>query len=138
MSTLVHASQRRTLRRALRFHCQLVRGRDFKLVGSRAVDLSPDGMLVYCDDRILTGEDMWVSFRVPKTRLWFDVEARVARVIHGRRPTDRGRCVGLSFESLDDASRRTLRSSLHGLPPPIPAREQRVDYAATVHLVALQ
>jgi hypothetical protein len=135
--TLVFASQRRAMRRAIRFECQIVRERDFRLVGKRAIDLSPDGMLVYTDDRVLTGDDVLVSFRLPTTRQWFDTDATVARVVHGRRPTDRGQCLGIEFGSLDEVSRWVIRASLRGLPPPLPSRERRVDYAASVHLAAL-
>ena len=117
MSTLVLASQRRALRRAVRFHCQVVRERDFRLVGHRALDVSPDGMLVMSDQRILTGEDLIVTFRLPRTRLWFDVQATVARVVHGRRPGDRGRCLGLSFHGNDESWAHEVFKQLRGLPP---------------------
>jgi hypothetical protein len=135
--TLVFASQRRAMRRAIRFECQVVRERDFKLVGKHALDLSPDGMLVDSDDLVLTGEDVLVSFRLPTTRQWFDTDATIARVVHGRRPRDRGPCLGIEFGSLDEIARWVIRASLRGLPPPLPARERRIDYAASVHLAAL-
>ena len=138
MTTLVFASERRTVRRALRFHCQVVRERDFRLIGHRALDVSPEGMLVVLDDRILTGEEVLITFRLPRTRRWIDVQASVARIVHGRRPTDRGRCAGLSFEALDEDDRRRIRATLQGVPPPLPARERRIDYAASIHLAALQ
>ena len=94
LGTLVHASQRRTLRRSARVHCQVVRDRDFRLVGSHAVDVSPMGMLVASDEVVLTGEPVLVSFRLPRSLYWFDAQATVARVVHGRRPGDRGRCLG--------------------------------------------
>lgn len=135
--TLVPASQRRAVRRAIPFECQVVRERDFRLVGRWGLDLSSDGMLVVSDARLLTGEELVVSFRVPRTNAWIDCEATVARVVHGRRPGDRARGLGLSFQSIDAMTRWNLRGALRGLPPPLPARERRVDYAATVHLAAL-
>lgn len=135
--TLVFASQRRALRRAVGFQCEVVRERDFRLIGRRGLDISSDGMLVYSDERILTGDDVIVTFHLPYTLTWFDATATIARVVHGRRPTDRGQCVGLEFQSLDPRARRTLRSSLRSLPPPLPARERRIDYAASIHLAAL-
>jgi len=135
--TLVHAQQRRILRRAMRVECQVVRERDFRLLGSRAVDLSPMGMQVMAQERVLTGEPVIVSFRLPLTSWWFDTEATVARVVHGRRPGDVGRCFGLSFESLAEDVSAFLRRALRGVPPPLPMREPRIDYAATVHLAAL-
>jgi hypothetical protein len=137
LGTLVHASQRRALRRSAFVHCQVVRDRDFRLVGSHAVDVSPMGMLVASDEAVLTGEPVLVSFRLPRSLYWFDAQATVARVVHGRRPGDRGRCLGLEFDALDLDAQLFLRQALRGVPPPLPARAQRVDYAASVHLAAL-
>jgi hypothetical protein len=137
VSTLVHARQRRALRRAVPIECQVVRERDFRLVASRGVDLSPLGMLVLAHARVLTGEPVVVSFRLPGTGEWFDAEATVARVVHGRRPTDkRRRCFGLAFEAIEEHTRALLEEALRGVPPPIPARERRIDYAASIRLAA--
>ncbi len=133
---LVRANQRRAFRRAVRIECQVVRERDFKLVGQRTVDLSPEGMLVASDVNVLTGEDVIVSFLAPFTRLWVDAEAVVTRVVHGRRPGDRGHCLGLRFQGIDDVARALLRANLRGLPPPMPSRMPRIDYAATVRNLA--
>jgi hypothetical protein len=135
--TLVHAQQRRIVRRSMRVECQVVRERDFRLLGSRAVDLSPMGMLVMAQEKVLTGEPVVVSFRIPLSSRWFDAEATVARVVHGRRPGDLGRCFGLSFDSLEEDATAFLRRALRGVPPHLPRREPRVDYAATVHMAAL-
>jgi hypothetical protein len=135
--TLVHAQQRRTLRRSLRVDCQVVREHDFKLIGSRGVDLSPMGMLVMAQEPVLTGEPVVVSFRLPMSCWWFDAEATVARVVHGRRPGDLGRCFGLCFDAIEPDVQVYLRRALQGVPPPLPAREQRVDYAASIALAAL-
>jgi hypothetical protein len=139
MSILVTAHQRRALRRAVRVDCQVVREHDFKLLGDWALDLSTDGMLIVTRDDVLTGEDVIVSFPIPRTRVIVDAVATVARVIHGRRPSDRHRrALGISFESLDPEHRRLLRVGLRDIPPPLPARSPRVDYAASIHLAALE
>ena len=135
--TLVPARQRRVLRRALRVDCQVVRERDFKLIGSRAIDLSPEGMLVMGQETVLTGEPVIVAFRMPRSSLWFDAEATVARVVHGRRPGDLGRCLGLAFAPLDLDVQTFLRCALRDVPPPLPSRERRIDYAATARRAAL-
>src|SRR5580658_8674562 len=138
MSILVHASQRRVVRRAVRVDCQVVRERDFKLVGDWAMDLSPEGILVVTRDIVLTGEEVIVSFPIPHTRVIVDATATVARVVHGRRPTDRHRrALGIAFDSLDPEYERILRAHLRRIPPPLPSRAPRVDYAASVHLAAL-
>jgi hypothetical protein len=126
------------MRRAIGFDCQVVRSHDFKLIGRRGIDLSPLGMLVVGDMPALTGETVIVAFRLPRIRIWFDVQGAVARVVHGRRPRDRAPlCFGLEFDGLAPNVVRYLRSELHGLAPPLPMREPRIDYAATVHLAAL-
>lgn len=136
VATLVHVQQRRALRRGVRVECQIVRERDFKLVGSRGLNLSPLGMLVFAQDSVLTGEPLIVSFRLPQSSWWFDAEAAVTRVVHGRRPGDLGRCFGLEFEALDRAVQHFLHTALQDIPPPIPTRAQRLDYAASIRLAA--
>jgi hypothetical protein len=124
------------MRRSVRIECQVVREHDFTLVGNRAIDLSPEGMLLLSDARVLTGEELVIAFRAPKTRLWLDCTATVARVVHGRRPGDWGACLGVSFDGMDGATRAILQRELRGLPPPMPGRTARIDYAATVSRVA--
>jgi hypothetical protein len=131
--TFVRRRQERDAsRHHVRVECQVVRERDFTLIGRRAVDLSASGMRVLSEEQVLTGEDVIVTFRAPITRLWLDCTATVARVLHGRRPGDFGPCLGLSFDAMDELTRTLLRAELRGLPPPVPAREARIDYAATV------
>lgn len=113
---------RKSFRRAVFLPCQVVRERDFRLVSSLALDLSTEGILVLTGERILTGESLLVSFRAPKAPEWFDMEATVARVVHGRRPGDRGRCLGLRFDPLGDADTFRLFEGIRGLPPALSAR----------------
>jgi hypothetical protein len=94
-------------------------------------------MLVMSQEQVLTGEPVIVSFRLPRGLYWFDSQATVTRVVHGRRPGDTGRCFGLAFHTLDAGCQWFLALALRGNPPPIPKRAQRVDYAASVHLAAL-
>lgn len=108
--------QRRTFRREVLLPCQVVRERDFRLVSSLAFDLSTGGMQVLTGERVLTGEPLLVSFRAPRTGAWFDLSATVARVIHGRRPEDRGRGLGLQFHAMSLSSRYDLLDGLQGLP----------------------
>ncbi len=119
---LARKHPRRAFRREVLLTCQVVRERDFRLVSNLALDLSTDGMLVSTEHTVLTGEPLLVSFRPPRSDRWLDVSATVARVVHGRRPGDRGRCLGLVFDSVDPAARGLLFQHLRGLPPPDPAR----------------
>ena len=133
---IVHAFDRRAVRRTTRWECQVVRERDFKLVGRRLLDLSTAGMQIHADERVLTGEGVIVSFRVPETSKWIDAEAVVARVVHGRRPSDHGRALGLRFHHLDASTKAILGEGLRRQPPTLPMRAPRVDYAATVRRIA--
>ena len=137
MPFLVHASQRRAVRRSVRVDCQVVRERDFKLVGSRSIDLSPAGMLVMLQEPVLTGEPLFVAFRLPRSDYWFDSEAVVSRVLHGRRPGDLCRSFAVEFETLEPGAQEYLGRTLRGTPPPLPMREPRIDYAGSVLKAAL-
>ncbi len=123
MSVILKRKQpRRAFRREVLLTCQVVRERDFRLVSDLALDLSTHGMLVSTRLPVLTGEPLLVSFRPPRSSTWLDLPATVARVVHGRRPGDRGRCLGLSFDRLDPAAERLLHRHLRGLPAPDPSR----------------
>jgi PilZ domain len=135
MPIFVRKNERREVRRAISMTCQIVRERDFRLVSETALDVSPDGMLVATDVDLEPGENVFVSFRATELGLWFDTEARVARVIRGRRPGDRGRGVGLRFSTMPRVKRFILRGHLRRVPPPIPRRAQRIDWAATIRSI---
>jgi hypothetical protein len=124
--------QRRAIRRAIQMPCTLVRARDLKIVGKRGLDLSQDGMLVGALDEVREGEGIIVSFTFTPFAIPFHVEGQVARVLHGRRGNDRMPAVAVSFDSIDPVSRLILRGNLRRIPPVLPARARRVDYAATV------
>jgi c-di-GMP-binding flagellar brake protein YcgR len=123
---LTRKQHRRAFRRGVLVNCQVVREKDFRRVAYLGVDLSTEGMLVLTHDRVLTGEELIVSFRAPLSYRWFDAEATVARVIHGRRPGDRGRGLGLEFHGLEEAWRHELFAYLRGLPPPASTRSSRL------------
>ena len=115
---------RRAFRRYVRLDCQVVRERDFRLIAELAIDLSTDGMQVITKEPILSGEEVIVSFKPPRSNVWVDAQATVARVVHGRRPSDRGRrCLGLSFHAMDSNEQSILWECLRGLPAPEPARD---------------
>lgn len=132
MALLVRKNDRREVRRAISVPCQIVRERDFRLVAETALDVSPDGMLIKTEIDLEPGENVFVSFRATELGIWFDSEARVARVIQGRRPGDKGRAVGISFSTMSRVKRFILRNHLRKVPPPLPRRAQRIDWSATV------
>ena len=133
---LVRKNDRKSIRRHVRIDCEVVRESDFALVGHRTLDLSPDGMLVRQADDVSVGDKMLVSFQATQLGLWFDMQAEVTRIIRGRRPEDEGRAFGLKFLDLAPVSRLILRGHLRRVPPPLPQRPSRVDYAATIRQIA--
>ncbi|MCA9584903.1 MAG: PilZ domain-containing protein [Myxococcales bacterium] len=111
---------RRSVRRFVRGECHVTRSRDLSPVGERLLDLSPDGALVASDAEVLPGETVRVSFRVPGTDAWFDADAHIARIVHGRRPGDPGRAVAVAFDRAPDEAREALARGLQRVPPTIP------------------
>jgi hypothetical protein len=137
MSTiLVGKKQRRSLRRAVQVPCSAISTGKYRELGSRVLDMSTRGMLVQCDDFVRLGESLMVMFRTPRGGVWLDAEAEVARIIHGWRTGDPGYCMGLRFTYMERPDRNELMCRLAGLPPPIPQRRRKVDYAETVRRIA--
>jgi len=117
MRPVLHADcQRALLRRDVQTTCEVVRERDFRLVGRRVLDLSAKGMLIETDQRILTGEELIVTFRGPASRRWYDCTGTVARIVHGRRRRDRRRAIGVTFDTLDVFSELLLCEELRDAP----------------------
>ena len=117
MRPVLHANcPRGRLRRTVRTRCEVVRERDFKLVGTNVLDLSTRGMLLETDMAILTGEDLVVSFKSPTSDRWYDCAATVARVLHGRRRRDERRAVGVAFGSLHVLDELLLCEELKSAP----------------------
>lgn len=130
------ARDRRSVRRAVAVDCQVVAEDGFRLIGEQTLDLSEQGMLVRSDAEVFPGESVIISMRAPRSRQWLDAEARVVRLVAGRRDRDRGRAVGLRFERMDALDYAVLAGSLRGLPPPLPGRLLRADYAAAIRAIA--
>lgn len=116
---------RASFRRAVRLDCQVVREIDFRLVGDVVLDLSTKGMLVRARERVLTGEEVVVAFRPPRSSEWFDAQGVVARVLHGRRPGDRGLCFGVEFYGLSRDDELFLFEHLRGMRAPDAQRPPR-------------
>lgn len=117
MRPVFHAHcPRARLRRRVQSSCEVVRTRDFKLVGTRVLDLSAKGMLLETDLSILTGEELIVSFKSPAEDRWFDCEGSVARVVHGRRRADPCRALGIAFDTIDPWNELLLCEHLRSAP----------------------
>jgi hypothetical protein len=135
-------SRRREIRRTVRLGCHARAMNDWRLVGDRVLDLSPEGMLLLSDDRAEEGMPLVVSFQATELPIWFDTCATVTRVIEGRRPGDRGRALGIRFDTLPAVSRLILRGHLRRLPEapaqrdlPLDIARSRVDYAGDVRRI---
>jgi len=134
----------RPIRHTVHVNCQVVRERDFRLVADRVVNLSHNGMLVAPADPVLTGEKIIVSFPSPNGAGWIDAQATVARVLHGRRPGEFRRALGLEIEVLDAESRQALEECLQSVPPSPPGtrswsakRAKRIDRRLVKNAVIL-
>jgi hypothetical protein len=130
--------RRAEMRRVVRLGCR-VRRPDGRPVGDRILDLSPQGMLVRADTWLDRGASVLVSFQATDLGLWFDAPARVARVVHGRRPGDPSRALALRFDALSAVSRLILRGYLRDAapvpphrPPPFELVRRSHDYAGDV------
>lgn len=129
--------ERRPSRHTVRISCQVVRERDFCLVADRVENLSTWGMLVTPSDPVVTGEKVFVSFQLPGSDEWIDATATVRRVVHGRRPSEMSRKLGLEFDDLGPYDRFRIRRALKAAPPAPPgARPGRRNLEFPIKLLA--
>jgi hypothetical protein len=84
-------------------------------------------MLVTPSDPVVTGEKVFVSFQLPGTNEWIDACATVTRVLHGRRPSESTRKLGIEFDDLRPYDRYRIRRALAKRPtiPPGPRPGRR-------------
>jgi hypothetical protein len=129
---VLRASDRKSLRRAVRTECQVVAEEDFRLLGTYTLDLSEEGLLLDGGAPCWLGEPVLISLRMPRGTSWIDAEGHVARAIDNQRRGDCGYALGIQFDRMSAVDHAILRASLHGLPPTIPRRHARMDYAGTV------
>jgi hypothetical protein len=113
---------RTAMRRLVRLPCRVVRARDAYPLAEKTLDVSCGGLRVPTWAKVLTGELVRIELQLPVTGRWIAAEGHVARVLHGRRPGDLGRALGLEFTSLERDARRELAVGLRGVPPPLPMR----------------
>ncbi|MGH7435210.1 MAG: PilZ domain-containing protein [Polyangiaceae bacterium] len=132
-------NRRGEIRRSATLGCRVRRLETTRLVGDRTLDLSPQGMLVVSDEGIAEGSQLMVSFMATELPIWFDTEATVTRIVHGRRPGDASRALGLRFDTLPVVKRLLLRGHLRKLPalqsqrePPVELKSKDPDYAQIV------
>jgi hypothetical protein len=90
------------------------------------------GLSVSPAEPVLTGEKLIVSFRLPHVGTWIDAEAYVSRVIHGRRPGEDQRALGLCFEQLNEEQQTAIARELTQVPPAPPGRSLRDEASERV------
>ena len=126
-------------RHTLRVPAQVVRMRDFRLVADRIENVSLGGLLVGPSDEIELAEPLLISFKLPDSDYWIDIDATVSRVIHGRRPTDRARSFGVYFKGINTNQILALRKQLQHSPPSPPAmRPGRRDTRGAQRTLSIQ
>ncbi len=134
---VVHAKDRAASRRTVRLGCEVVRTRDYSMIGRKMIDLSTEGLQVIADGHVTVGENVEVFFRVPYSNVYVLAEGEVARVIAGKRAGDEGPAYGIKLAPLHPDAQRVLAAASLRFPPTLPWRPRRVDYAATVHAISL-
>ena len=133
---ILRMRERHALRRQVDTLGQIVADRGFRWIGDRVVDLSQNGLLVRSASAVRVGESVCFSLRLPRGSSWIDGTGTVARIIHGKRATDSGRCIAIHFDPLDPAYRSLLHANLVRLPLTRAARRVRRDYASTIQLIS--
>jgi hypothetical protein len=137
MFDILPIHRRGTSRHAVSIACEGVRELGFQLVGRKLLDLSAEGAFLASDvEGIALGEEVFLSFRAPRTRHWMDARAIVVRRSRGLRRDDFEKGLGLHFIEMDGIDRALLSAAIVRLPPPIPTRPRFIDYAGFVRDVA--
>jgi hypothetical protein len=130
--SIAHRTDRRSIRHAAELECHVVAERGFRRIGGKTVDVSPTGLRIASDSAVNVGEQVVLSVKLPRGRTWVDAHGRVARVEHGTREGDSGRTIAIQFTSMDPVDHALLAGATASIPPPIPRRLIRKDYAASV------
>ncbi len=131
---LLSSADRSVARFGVHIACQVVRERDFRVIGRGTLDVSLTGMLVQCTYDAEIGDEVIVSFKTGRDE-YVDAVGIVTRRMEGRRRGDLGMTMGITFTSLDDESLRALARMLE-LAPVVTKRAPRLDYAREVMRIA--
>jgi len=93
----------------------------FVRLGTRALDVSTDGLFLMTEVDVPLGTKVIVTFQIPGTECWIDAEGHVARVAHGRRMGDFAMGLGIAFDAIDEWSLTQLKIALRKVPPVVPS-----------------
>lgn len=130
--SLASRQDRRSMRRAAKLDCYVVAKKGFRTLRGTTLDVSEEGLRVATDLDVTIGEKVVLALCLPNGRSWVDARGRVVRIERGVRAGDDGPAVAIELTEMDPIDRGLLRGSLASIPPPIPRRGLRVDYAASV------
>jgi len=130
--SIAYRSERRTLRHAADLVCHVVRERGFVDIGGNTLDVSVDGIRLRSDADVALGDEVVLSVRLPRSRQWIDAQGRIVRIERGTRTGDKGRAIAIAFTAMDPVDRAMLAGATASVPPPVPRRSVRMDYAATI------
>lgn len=136
MTDIQPVHRRAVLRHAVALECECVHEGHFRSIREVLLDLSPDGAFIKTDVRdVELGEDVWLTFQIPKGDVLMDAHARVVRYGRESFRGDHVRGLGIQFVDLERADRARLERSLAALPPPVPTATRAMDYASFVRHV---
>ena len=110
---------RKSKRRFARTKCEVVRERDFMRLGTRAIDLSIDGLFLMTDVDVTVGESVMIAFELGGHCV--EAVGHIARVASGRRSSDMAMGIGIAFDSIKDDGATLLAAALKKMPPLLPA-----------------
>lgn len=135
--SLTPRQDRRSTRHAAKVDCYLVARHGFRSVRATTLDLSEEGLRIASDVDVRVGDFVALAFCLPNGRSFIDARGKVVRIERGLRAGDQGPAIAIRFTAMDPIDRGMLRGSLASIPPPIPRRNVRVDYAASLRDTAL-
>lgn len=135
--SLAHRTDRTTVRHAAKLDCHVVAEKGFRTLKGRTLDVSDEGLRLSTDADVEIGENVILAIRLPHGRSWVDAHGRVVRIERGARNGDPGRAIAIRFTAIDPVDRGMLKGAIAKVPPPVPRRDLRIDFAATVIAASL-
>lgn len=106
------------------------------IVAEETIDTSWDGVRASAVAPVLTGEEVEIALRVPRSHFWLRAAGRVARVVHGRRWEDRAVAIGVALTSMHGFDRVLWGQAIARYPSPPAERGPDRDYARSVRQIA--
>lgn len=129
MHEIPQIKRRTSPRRLARVCCEAVVADGFTHVGGTLHDFSEEGMLLEASKPLVLGEELYVSFRAPRTTQWVSLVAHVSRTYRAR---DQTCLAGLTISEMDGVERSILMGAISLLPVRPQSRRPALDYAAFV------